>query len=109
MNQQELLDYLKSFEKSHSFYLHADEEHRNSTIDALLANNEKYGHLACPCRLATGNMEDDEDIICPCVYCKEDVEDFGACYCLLFVKENFKYNFEFFPDIDDIRPSDKVK
>ncbi len=108
MNQNELHNYLKTFEKD-GFYLHADEEHRLRTIDSLLANHEKYNNLACPCRLATGNMEDDEDIICPCVYCKEDLDEFGACYCLLFVKDDFKDDPSFFPDIDDRRPPEKVK
>ncbi len=108
MNRNELNDYLKTFEKD-GFFLHADEEHRHATMDSLLANNEKYGHLACPCRLATGETQDDEDIICPCIYCKDDVEEFGACYCLLVVKEEFKDDLHFFPDIDDRRPPEKNK
>ncbi len=108
MNQNEVIDYLKSFEKD-GFYLHADQEQVENTVKSLLANQEKYGHLACPCRLATGDMADDEDIICPCIYCKDDIEEFGSCYCLLLVKETFKDDPTFFPDIDDRRPPEKVK
>ncbi len=108
MDEKHLLDYFKTFEKD-GLYLHADEEHRMATINSLLENKKKYNSLACPCRLATGKPEDDADIACPCVYCKDDVEEFGACFCLLFVKEEYKDDPEFYPDIDDRRPADKIK
>lgn len=108
MNQKELVEQFKTLEEK-GYYLHADTEHTLATIDSLLANKEKYSLLACPCRLATGNPEDDADIICPCVYCKEDIEEFGACYCLLFVSEDFKDDPTFYPEIDDRRPPEKVK
>ncbi len=109
MNQNELAEYFKRFETSKGYFLHADETHRLDTIDSLIANKNRYGHLACPCRLASGNVEDDKDIICPCDYCEDDVNEFGACYCILFVKEEFKDDPEFYPDIDDRRPVDKIK
>jgi len=43
--------------------------------------------MACPCRLASGNREHDKDIICPCVYRAPDVEEYGSCYCNLYVSE----------------------
>ena len=48
-------------------------------IQGLLANEERYGYRACPCRLASGNREDDLDIICPCDYPDADLETYGAC------------------------------
>ncbi len=108
MTANKLHEEFKKHEKD-GLFLHADEDHRMRTINSLISMGEKYGHLACPCRLATGKKEDDADIICPCVYCKDDVEEFGACFCLLFVKEDFKDDKEFYPDIDDRRPIEMIK
>ncbi len=54
-------------------------------IRGLLKNEQRYGYRACPCRLASGKREDDTDIICPCFYRDPDLDDFGACYCALYV------------------------
>jgi len=42
----------------------------------------------CPCRLADGTFEFDRDIICPCHYRDPDVEEFGTCYCALYVRKD---------------------
>lgn len=34
-----------------------------------------------------GSIEADRDIICPCVYAQDDVAEYGACYCWLFVSQ----------------------
>ncbi len=108
MNQNDVIEYLKGFEKE-GMYLHADEEHMKNTVNSLIENHKRYGQLTCPCRLATGEIEDDKDIVCPCEYAKADVEEFGACFCILLVRDIFKDSPEFFPDIDDRRPPEKVK
>ena len=56
-------------------------------IQGLLANEERYGYRACPCRLASGSRADDLDIICPCDYRDADLETYGACYCALYVSD----------------------
>jgi ferredoxin-thioredoxin reductase catalytic subunit len=43
--------------------------------------------MVCPCRLASGDRENDKDIICPCVYRAPDVEEYGSCYCNLYVSK----------------------
>jgi ferredoxin-thioredoxin reductase catalytic subunit len=53
----------------------------------LLKNEGRYGYRACPCRLASGKKEEDLDIVCPCDYRDTDIEEFGACYCALYVDE----------------------
>ena len=39
----------------------------------------------CPCRLASGDAARDLDIVCPCDYRDDDLSEFGACYCALYV------------------------
>jgi len=37
-----------------------------------------------------GLRDEDKDIICPCVYAKPDLEEYGQCYCGLYLtKELF--------------------
>ena len=52
-----------------------------------MKNEQRYGYRACPCRLASGKKDEDLDIICPCNYRDPDLNDFGACYCALYVNE----------------------
>ncbi len=54
-------------------------------LNGLVANRERYGYMACPCRLASGDRNADRPIICPCDYRDEDVREYGTCYCGLFV------------------------
>jgi ferredoxin-thioredoxin reductase catalytic subunit len=58
-------------------------------IDGLLVNLERYGYLGCPCRLSSKDIVADNDIICPCDYRDEDVNQFGTCYCALYVSKEF--------------------
>jgi len=59
-------------------------------LNGLLINRKRYGYMACPCRLASGDREKDSDIICPCRYREPDVNEYGRCYCGLYVNEAWK-------------------
>ena len=73
--------------RAHGYRLSPDPEFLQALIEGLKVNEERYGYPSCPCRLATGVFEVDRDIICPCDYRDLDVEEFGACYCCLYVDE----------------------
>ena len=46
-------------------------------------------YWCCPCRLAFGEKSKDLDVICPCYYRDSDIEEFGACYCALYVSDDW--------------------
>jgi ferredoxin-thioredoxin reductase catalytic chain len=69
------------------YRLNPDEEFTKNLVRGLLKNEQRYGYRACPCRLASGKKAEDLDIICPCDYRDPDLNDFGACYCALYVSE----------------------
>ena len=69
------------------YHLNPDADFTRGLIESLIINEERYGYMACPCRLASGNREDDLDIICPCDYRDPDLSDYDACYCALYVSE----------------------
>jgi ferredoxin-thioredoxin reductase catalytic chain len=71
------------------YRLNPDREFTLRLIEGLLANERRYGYWQCPCRLAFGDKSKDLDVICPCNYRDADVTEFGACYCALYVSEDW--------------------
>jgi ferredoxin-thioredoxin reductase catalytic chain len=67
------------------YHLNPDTPFTKELVKGLLVNEKRYGYWACPCRLASGNKDEDLDIICPCDYRDPDLDDCGACYCALYV------------------------
>ena len=84
---QQAYERLQKFSEKKGYFLNPDIAFTKKLVKSLLENQKRYGYWACPCRLASGNREEDRDIICPCEYMKLDVDDFGACYCALYVSE----------------------
>src|SRR5512136_2138070 len=80
-------EILKKDAESGGYFLNPDAAFTKNLVRGLLKNEWRYGYRACPCRLASGKKEEDLDIICPCDYRDPDLNDFGACYCALYVNE----------------------
>ncbi|MCJ7424881.1 ferredoxin:glutaredoxin reductase [Candidatus Bathyarchaeota archaeon] len=74
--------------KTYGYYLNPDTEFLQNLLQGLRENEERYGYPSCPCRLASGNLEVDRDIICPCDYRDPDVIEYGTCYCALYVRKD---------------------
>jgi ferredoxin-thioredoxin reductase catalytic subunit len=70
------------------YHLNSDVEHTRELVRGLLVNERRYGYWACPCRLAEGVKREDIDIICPCDYRDPDLNDYGTCYCALYVSQS---------------------
>ncbi|MFA4948818.1 MAG: ferredoxin-thioredoxin reductase catalytic domain-containing protein [Candidatus Krumholzibacteriia bacterium] len=81
----ELYERLKKLQESKGYYFGTDRERTFELLAALLVNKKRYGYMACPCRLASGDREWDRDITCPCSYREPDVKQYGSCYCNLYV------------------------
>ena len=69
------------------YRLNPDVEFTKNLIRGPLKNERRYGYRSCPCRLASGKKAEDLDIICPCDYRDPDLNEYGACYCALYVSE----------------------
>jgi ferredoxin-thioredoxin reductase catalytic subunit len=67
------------------YYLNPDKAMTRELLSGYIVNQKRYGYPSCPCRLAAGKKEEDLDIICPCDYRDADLNDYGACYCSLYV------------------------
>jgi ferredoxin-thioredoxin reductase catalytic subunit len=108
MNAQELYERMKKVQEPKGYYFNKDKERTFELLDALIVNKERYGYMGCPCRLLAGDRAADRDIICPCVYSVPDIEEYGSCYCNLYVSEDWnagKISHEYVPER---RPLDKM-
>lgn len=79
---------LDAVARKKGIYLNQKQEITTRLIKSLLVNQRKYGYRVCPCRLASGEKDKDRDIICPCDYRDADLEEFGNCFCALYVNED---------------------
>jgi ferredoxin-thioredoxin reductase catalytic subunit len=79
---------LKKEAESSGYHLNSDIKHTKNLIKGILVNENRYGYWACPCRLASGKKEEDLDIICPCDYRDADINEYGCCYCALYVSKD---------------------
>jgi ferredoxin-thioredoxin reductase catalytic chain len=82
-----LYERLKSVNEKRGYFFNRDLDMVFDLLAGLLLNKERYGYMCCPCRLASGDREQDRDVICPCDYRAPDVEEYGACYCALYVSK----------------------
>jgi ferredoxin-thioredoxin reductase catalytic subunit len=82
-----LYQRLKREGEAAGYFLNPDVDFVLDLMDGLLTNEARYGYWSCPCRLADGTREQDLDIICPCDYRGPDLDEYGACYCALYVSE----------------------
>jgi ferredoxin-thioredoxin reductase catalytic chain len=80
-----LYERLDKEAEASGYHLNPDREFTRGLVEGLLTNEARYGYRACPCRLATGDKQQDLDIICPCDYRDPDLVDWDACYCALYV------------------------
>jgi ferredoxin-thioredoxin reductase catalytic subunit len=87
MDVEKLYAMLEKTQTAQGYFFNADRERTMELLEALLKNKDRYGYMVCPCRLASGDRENDKDIICPCVYRAPDVEEYGSCYCNLYVSK----------------------
>src|SRR4030042_6825209 len=86
---EKLYHMLKKVQEPKGYFFSNDLDRTFDLLDGLLINKERYGYMCCPCRIASGNRENDKDIICPCVYRAPDVEEYGSCYCNLYVSKEW--------------------
>jgi ferredoxin-thioredoxin reductase catalytic chain len=109
MNEVEgLHETLKKIQEPKGYYFNRDKERVFDLLDALLVNKKRYGYMSCPCRLASGERDLDKDILCPCVYRNPDVEEYGSCYCNLYVSKAWNEDKVPHVHIPERRPQEKI-
>lgn len=106
---QKLFEMLKQVQEAKGYFFNSDKERVFDLLEALLTNKERYGYMSCPCRLACGDKEMDKDIICPCDYRAPDVQEYGSCYCNLYVSRQWNEGDITHLYVPERRPPEKVQ
>lgn len=107
MTSDELFALLKKSQEPRGYFFNKDRERTMELLEALLVNKERYGYMACPCRLASGDSEWDRDILCPCIYREPDVKEYGSCYCNLYVSDHWNRGETDHDYVPERRPPEK--
>ena len=105
----DLYDRLRTVQEAKGYFFNNDKERTFDLLRGLMTNKDRYGYMACPCRLASGKQEQDKDIICPCVYRQPDVEEFGSCYCQLYVSHDWNEQLMPHPLVPERRSTDRTQ
>lgn len=108
MKIEKLYEMLRKSQEPKGYYFNKDRKRVFELLEALITNKERYGYMACPCRLASGDKGHDRDIFCPCVYREPDIKEYGSCYCNLYVAKEWnegKIPHEYIPER---RPPEKI-
>ncbi len=108
MTVEQLHEMLKKAQEPKGYFFNRNTAKVFQLLEGLLINRERYGYMCCPCRLASNDRDWDRDIICPCAYRAPDVEEFGSCYCNLYVSK--AWNEGGMPDtyVPERRPPEKA-
>ncbi|WP_291323747.1 ferredoxin-thioredoxin reductase catalytic domain-containing protein [Desulfonatronospira sp.] len=89
MTPEKLYEALQRIQEPKGYFFNRDREMVLELLQSLISNKEQLGYMACPCRLASGDRDQDRDIICPCEYREPDVKEYGSCYCGLYVSREW--------------------
>jgi ferredoxin-thioredoxin reductase catalytic subunit len=103
----QLFEILRKSQEPRGYYFNKDKELVCELLGSLIVNRERYGYMSCPCRLASDDISRDADIICPCAYRAADVEEYGSCYCNLYVSSQWNQGKRPHKLVPERRPSEK--
>ncbi len=108
MEVDRLYETLKTLQEAKGYFFNKDKEKVLDILKDLLINKERYGYMSCPCRLASGDRDRDKDIVCPCAYRTADVEEYGSCYCNLYVSREWNEDKTPYAYVPERRPPGKM-
>ena len=104
---EDIRQFVERAAKYYGWQLNPDEEFVNAIVQGLLTNYQRFGFFSCPCRDSWGDSAHDRDIACPCVYCAEDIGEYGQCFCGLFLGREFAASGQTPTAIPERRPEEK--
>lgn len=87
MTPEQIQSFMKKAAEKKGWKLTPDTELIGYLKEGFAVNLERYGYLQCPCREGSDDREWDKDILCPCEYAPADVEEYGQCFCGLYLSQ----------------------
>ncbi len=93
MSHQKTFEQTKVFTEmvahKQGWALNPDSTFYRNLVEGLTLNYNRYGYFLCPCRDTEGSREIDKPAICPCVWSKVDIPEYGHCFCALYLSKEF--------------------
>ena len=75
---EEMFAGMEKIADEEGYRFNPDKEELDDILQGLWDNEHRYGYPSCPCRIASGELAKDMDIICPCNYRDADVKEYGC-------------------------------
>ncbi len=88
---EQIFRTVKKYSEKRGYCLNPDPDKVKDLFEEMARNLLEFGARYCPCmtKRLTGDKKVDGKRICPCVWHKEDIEQFEICYCGLFVSPEY--------------------
>ncbi len=86
---EQALQFIHAVARHQGWAVNADDRFVADLAEGLARNYSRYGYFLCPCRDGEGDRNEDADIICPCRYAVPDQQEYGHCFCGLFLTKAF--------------------
>lgn len=103
---EEVQRFVRNAARSRGWHVTGDTAFLKELEHGLQMTVNRYGYFLCPCRDGTGERRKDRDIICPCIYAEKDIEEYGQCFCGLFVSEEIAKSERTLDQIPERRPEE---
>lgn len=87
-NEQTIV-FTQMVARKQDWVLNPDAAFYDTLVDGLTKNYNRYGYYLCPCRDTEGNRDADRHALCPCLWSKADIAQYGHCYCALYLSKEF--------------------
>jgi ferredoxin-thioredoxin reductase catalytic subunit len=88
-NETDTLAFATAVAAKQGWVLNPDAELRGLVVRGLTINHGRHGFFMCPCRDGDGDPVADRDLRCPCAYARPDIDEFGQCFCGLYLSAGF--------------------
>ena len=90
--EEEIRRTVQDYATANGYALNPDGHVVDMVIKGLAKRQAKFGQPYCPCRVMSGDPEQDRAIICPCELHQEEIERDGICHCRILVSEDHPGN-----------------
>ncbi len=88
-DREKFLKAIEKFTENNEFQVNPDSEKVKMLLDGVVNNEQNHGLKYCPCRLSSGDFEEDLKLVCPCNFLvHETYREKGECWCGLFVRRD---------------------
>jgi ferredoxin-thioredoxin reductase catalytic chain len=77
-------EWAEEYARKRGWKLNPNEKQLNIILRGLARLKNRTGEQYCPCRVRSGDKEQDKIIICPCIYHGDEIAQEGHCHCNLF-------------------------